>query len=190
MGSEPPVAATPRCIPSGKPPAGGQSMTSEESDCTAMRATSGTPSRCPVGGRRSGSTPPNGVAIRWEKITCGGSAIKMRPTSADLKNSGHGNGYSKGSKNKKTLEREVRAAAALAPKRGRGRPKDSKNKKTLEREAMLAARTQTPESALTPPEKDCPRRRSTGARKEIFSSASSAECTRLREIRGSSEVVF
>ncbi len=59
-----------------------------------------------------------------------------------------------GNKNKKTLEREARAAAALAPKRGRGRPKGSKNKKTLEREAMLAARTQTPESALTPPEKD------------------------------------
>ena len=63
-------------------------------------------------------------------------------------------GRPKGSKNKKTLEREARAAAALAPKRGRGRPKGSKNKKTLEREAMLAARTQTPESALTPPEKD------------------------------------
>ena len=35
------------------------------------------------------------------------------------------------------------AAAAAAPKRGRGRPKGSKNKKTLEREAMLAAQKQT-----------------------------------------------
>ena len=44
-------------------------------------------------------------------------------------------GRPKGSKNKKTLERE---ALAAAPKRGRGRPKGSKNKKTLEREKQEA----------------------------------------------------
>ena len=50
-------------------------------------------------------------------------------------------GRPKGSKNKKTLEREAAEAAlkAAAPKRGPGRPKGSKNKKTLEREAAEAA---------------------------------------------------
>ena len=51
-----------------------------------------------------------------------------------------GRGRPKGSKNKKTLERE--AAMANQPqqiKRGRGRPKGSKNKKTLEREEKLHA---------------------------------------------------
>ena len=42
-------------------------------------------------------------------------------------------GRPKGSKNKKTIERE---AMLNAPKRGPGRPKGSKNKKTLEREAQ------------------------------------------------------
>ena len=47
-------------------------------------------------------------------------------------------GRPKGSKNKKTLEREARERAQLeqaGQKRGRGRPKGSKNKRTLEREA-------------------------------------------------------
>ena len=47
-------------------------------------------------------------------------------------------GRPKGSKNKKTLERE--ANAVEIPKRKPGRPKGSKNKKTLEREAMLQKR--------------------------------------------------
>ena len=50
-------------------------------------------------------------------------------------------GRPKGSKNKKTLEREAALAAqgiSPEPKRGRGRPKGSKNKKTLEREAAKA----------------------------------------------------
>ena len=50
-------------------------------------------------------------------------------------NEKRGRGRPKGSKNKKTLERE--AAAAQMVKRGRGRPKGSKNKKTLEREAAM-----------------------------------------------------
>ena len=48
-------------------------------------------------------------------------------------------GRPKGSKNKKTLEREAemkRLGIVSPPKRGRGRPKGSKNKKTLEREAL------------------------------------------------------
>ena len=45
-------------------------------------------------------------------------------------------GRPKGSKNKKTLERE--ALLAAPPKRGRGRPKGSKNKSTLEREKREA----------------------------------------------------
>ena len=49
-------------------------------------------------------------------------------------------GHPKGSKNKKTLEREATLASQGAiPKRGKGRPKGSKNKKTLEREALQAA---------------------------------------------------
>ena len=51
-------------------------------------------------------------------------------------------GRPKGSKNKKTLEREARERALLeqaGQKRGRGRPKGSKNKATLEREAKEAA---------------------------------------------------
>ncbi len=49
-------------------------------------------------------------------------------------------GRPKGSKNKKTLEREAALSEQGAtPKRGKGRPKGSKNKKTLEREAMEAA---------------------------------------------------
>ena len=48
-------------------------------------------------------------------------------------------GRPKGSKNKKTLEREaLQADAPLQEKRPRGRPKGSKNKKTLEREALMA----------------------------------------------------
>ena len=48
-----------------------------------------------------------------------------------------GPGRPKGSKNKKTLEREaIEAASGKQAKRGPGRPKGSKNKKTLEREAL------------------------------------------------------
>ena len=47
-------------------------------------------------------------------------------------------GRPKGSKNKKTLERE--ANAVVVPKRKPGRPKGSKNKKTLEREALMHRR--------------------------------------------------
>lgn len=49
-------------------------------------------------------------------------------------------GRPKGSKNRKTLEREAAMVAAgmVKPHRGPGRPKGSKNKKTLEREAATA----------------------------------------------------
>lgn len=49
-------------------------------------------------------------------------------------------GRPKGSKNKKTLQREAEEAASGIEKikRGRGRPKGAKNQKTLEREAKLA----------------------------------------------------
>lgn len=46
-------------------------------------------------------------------------------------------GRPKGSKNKKTLEREeMEKKLPAKPKRGRGRPKGSKNKKTIERERL------------------------------------------------------
>lgn len=46
----------------------------------------------------------------------------------------------KGSKNKKTIEREqsMPTQATAEPKRGRGRPPGAKNKATLERETMRA----------------------------------------------------
>lgn len=47
-------------------------------------------------------------------------------------------GRPKGSKNKKTIEREALQAQATAPKR-RGRPPGSKNKRTIEREQTIAA---------------------------------------------------
>ncbi len=53
-----------------------------------------------------------------------------------------GPGRPKGSKNRKTLEREERERAEekAKPKRGPGRPKGSKNRKTLEREAAYRAK--------------------------------------------------
>lgn len=49
-------------------------------------------------------------------------------------------GRPKGSKNKKTIEKEaeLKAKGIKPVKRGRGRPKGSKNKKTIEREKMMA----------------------------------------------------
>lgn len=58
-----------------------------------------------------------------------------------------GAGRPKGSKNKKTLEREAAEKAnphEEAPKRGRGRPKGSKNKATLEREAAQSGQPEPP----------------------------------------------
>ena len=55
-----------------------------------------------------------------------------------------GKGRPRGSKNKKTLEREAAMAAqGLSPvRKKRGRPKGSKNKKTLEREAASISNNQ------------------------------------------------
>lgn len=58
-----------------------------------------------------------------------------------------GPGRPKGSKNKKTLEREAAEKAnphEEVPKRGRGRPKGSKNKATLEREAAQSGLPEPP----------------------------------------------
>ena len=66
-----------------------------------------------------------------------GSKDEEEPTTDKRKR-----GRPKGSKNKKTLEREARQVAnggQVQDKRNRGRPKGSKNKKTLEREAKEAA---------------------------------------------------
>ena len=57
-------------------------------------------------------------------------------------------GRPKGSKNKKTLEREAemkRLGIAPPPKRSRGRPKGSKNKKTLVREALQKNQPNNPD---------------------------------------------
>ncbi len=58
-------------------------------------------------------------------------------------------GRPKGSKNKKTLEREaeaLRLGIVPPPKRPRGRPKGSKNRKTLEKEALEARETNKAEN--------------------------------------------
>lgn len=74
--------------------------------------------------------------------------IRMLPRLAEAPK--RGRGRKKGSKNKKTLEREARESAERTaviaagmpleekPKRGPGRPKGSKNKKTLEKERLAA----------------------------------------------------
>lgn len=63
-----------------------------------------------------------------------------KPTSETEERPKRGPGRPKGSKNKKTLEREAaQAQQPQPPKRGPGRPKGSKNKKTLEKEAMAKA---------------------------------------------------
>ena len=63
-----------------------------------------------------------------------------------------GPGRPKGSKNKKTLEREAemkRLGIVAPPKRQRGRPKGSKNKKTLEREKLQKEReTETKQTSI------------------------------------------
>ena len=68
-----------------------------------------------------------------------GSHLEEQPkTICKLQPVKRGRGRPRGSKNKKTLEREAMMANAPQPvKRGRGRPRGSKNKKTLEREANL-----------------------------------------------------
>ena len=83
----------------------------------------------------SGSLPPEKMKRRKKKQDP--TTTAKEPT---IKVPGK-RGRRKGSKNKKTLEREaLLAAQGIVPvKRKRGRPSGSKNKKTLEREALMAA---------------------------------------------------
>lgn len=76
------------------------------------------------------SRQPNGKVVSEQKET---------PIESDIVPPKRGRGRPKGSKNKKTLEREAAMAAQgiTEPKRGKGRPKGSKNKKTLAREAAI-----------------------------------------------------
>lgn len=79
-------------------------------------------------------TPPRAGTIPKERKQRKKSIIKNNDDNKPKRR-----GRPKGSKNKKTLEREaILATKAPSKKRGRGRPKGSKNKKTLEREAMEA----------------------------------------------------
>ena len=83
----------------------------------------------------SGSLPPE-KKKRWKKKQDLTTAAKEPTTKVPGKR-----GRRKGSKNKKTLEREAMLAAqgVVSVKRKPGRPKGSKNKKTLEQEALMAA---------------------------------------------------
>lgn len=78
---------------------------------------------------------PGTIPKERKKRQKAGKAV-MKPETQKPKRKGR----PKGSKNKKTLEREAALAAqGITKKRGKGRPKGSKNKKTLEREAMDSA---------------------------------------------------
>ena len=95
------------------------------------------PDSIPIAEGRLSYTPPEAGSIPKEQ---------KRRKKADGEDEKQDNpkpkhkGRPKGSKNKKTLEREaILASQGIAQKRGRGRPRGSKNKKTLEREAMEAA---------------------------------------------------
>ena len=93
------------------------------------------PDAIPVKNGRISYNPPQAGTIPKER-----KKRKKSKTKDNADNKPKRRGRPKGSKNKKTLEREA-AHAAQSPvqKRGRGRPKGSKNKKTLEREAAAAA---------------------------------------------------
>ncbi len=102
----------------------------------------------PLAGGKLCYAPPAAVARPLED-----DPVQAEPSGAERKEGQKGRrGRPKGSKNKKTLEREALAEAQAgadrqggeAPggsgeKRGPGRPKGSKNKKTLEREAQARA---------------------------------------------------
>lgn len=95
------------------------------------------PDSIPISSGRLSYTPPEAGTIpkeRKRRKKANGATDKQE------KNKPKRRGRPKGSKNKKTIERESELASqGIAPKRGRGRPKGSKNKKTLEREAIEAA---------------------------------------------------
>ena len=91
------------------------------------RAKSGKPA-APKTGKTAGCQSPTKGVGKKNTIENGADIAARR-----------GRGRPKGSRNKKTLEREAMGAVPeKAAKRGPGRPKGSKNKKTLEREAALA----------------------------------------------------
>ena len=95
------------------------------------------PDYIPVINGRLSYTPPEAGSIPKEgrrKKTAESTNAKQEEQKPKRR------GRPKGSKNKKTLEREAALATqSVRPKRGPGRPKGSKNKKTLEREAIETA---------------------------------------------------
>ena len=88
------------------------------------------------------SAESQGTASIQESQAQNSDSVEKQATASNTKKSA---GRPKGSKNKKTLEREAELRAqgidpdVPKPKRGPGRPKGSKNKKTLEREAAERA---------------------------------------------------
>ena len=84
--------------------------------------------------------------------------VQAEPSGAERKEVQKGRrGRPKGSKNRKTLEREALAATGggadqggSGGKRGPGRPKGSKNRKTLEREAQARAEAEPRAKAAGP----------------------------------------
>ena len=105
------------------------------------------PHALPLAGGRLCYAPPAAVDRPLEE-----DPVPAKPSGEDREEGQKGKrGRPKGSKNRKTLEREAPAAAqggaeqdgevqsGSGEKRGPGRPKGSKNKKTLEREAQARA---------------------------------------------------
>ena len=105
------------------------------------------PHALPLAGGRLCYAPPAAVDRPLEE-----DPVPAKPSGEDREEGQKGKkGRPKGSKNRKTLEREAPATAqggaeqdgevqsGSGEKRGPGRPKGSKNKKTLEREAELKA---------------------------------------------------
>jgi hypothetical protein len=96
------------------------------------------PRALPVAGGRLCYAPPRAADRPLED----GPAVQAGPSGAGQKEERKGKrGRPKGSKNRKTLEREALEAAqgGSVEKRRPGRPKGSKNRKTLEREAQARA---------------------------------------------------
>ena len=121
------------------------------------------------------------------EYTTGQSSSEVSELAADQQK----HGRKKGTKNKKTLQREAeekaererRVAAGLPPeepKPGRGRKKGSKNKKTLEREAAEQAERERRVAAGLPPEEPKPGRgRRKGSKNKKTLEREAAEMTNV-----------
>ena len=86
---------------------------------------------------------PSESTTNCSEISTSSNTSNQAEDNVNVSSTKRGRGRPKGSKNKKTIEREAAMASQPQPeKRGRGRPKGSKNKKTIEREAVMTNQPQ------------------------------------------------